>query len=55
MWVWGSFLVFILARSLGANASYFETLAVVGYALIPLVVAALADPVLARVRGILSF
>eukprot|EP01104_Vermistella_antarctica_P018330 TRINITY_DN6741_c0_g1_i1.p1 TRINITY_DN6741_c0_g1~~TRINITY_DN6741_c0_g1_i1.p1 ORF type:complete len:230 (+),score=40.07 TRINITY_DN6741_c0_g1_i1:399-1088(+) len=39
MWLFGSLLVFLLARVLGAEVSYAQTLGVIGYSLVPLVVA----------------
>jgi len=36
MWLVGSFLVFLLARVLGAEITYSQTLGVIGYSLLPL-------------------
>ncbi|KAL6080531.1 Protein yipf4 [Balamuthia mandrillaris] len=36
MWIFGSFLIFFLARVLGGDVSYAQTLGVIGYSLLPL-------------------
>jgi hypothetical protein len=41
MWLIGSFLIFLLARVLGAEVTYAQSLGVIGYSLIPLVLGAL--------------
>ncbi|EDO31572.1 predicted protein [Nematostella vectensis] len=44
IWVLGSLIVFLLARVLGGEVTYSQCLGVIGYSLIPLVLTALALP-----------
>eukprot|EP01103_Thecamoeba_quadrilineata_P008641 TRINITY_DN18380_c0_g1_i1.p1 TRINITY_DN18380_c0_g1~~TRINITY_DN18380_c0_g1_i1.p1 ORF type:complete len:236 (+),score=27.51 TRINITY_DN18380_c0_g1_i1:49-756(+) len=37
VWLIGSFLIFLLARVLGANVTYSQSLGVIGYSLLPLI------------------
>jgi phosphotransferase system glucose/maltose/N-acetylglucosamine-specific IIC component len=38
LWLVGSFFIFLLARMLGADISYSQSVGVIGYSLLPLVV-----------------
>lgn len=40
IWVFGSLLIFVLARVLGGEVSFSQTLGVIGYSLLPLVIVA---------------
>lgn len=46
IWFCGSFIVFFLTRALGGEVSYSQSLGVIGYSLLPLIVIGLALPVL---------
>mmetsp|Transcript_38810 Transcript_38810/g.54116 ORF Transcript_38810/g.54116 Transcript_38810/m.54116 type:complete len:220 (+) Transcript_38810:64-723(+) len=54
VWVWGGFLIFVLARSLGADVAFCETIAVIGYSLIPLVGLAATLPIISKASFILA-
>ena len=41
VWLFGSFFIFILARLLGGDVTYSQSLGVIGYSLIPLDIIAL--------------
>ena len=38
-WLFGSFLIFVLARSLGSEVSYSQAVGVIGYSVLPLILA----------------
>lgn len=38
MWVFGSLLIFLLARVLGGEVGYSQCLGVIGYSLLPLII-----------------
>jgi len=40
MWVFGSLLIFLLARVLGGEVGYSQCLGVIGYSLLPLIITA---------------
>jgi len=40
MWVFGSLLIFLLARVLGGEVGYSQCLGVIGYSLLPLILTA---------------
>ncbi|CAD5116362.1 DgyrCDS5261 [Dimorphilus gyrociliatus] len=44
IWLFGSVLIFLLARVLGANVTYSQCLGVIGYSLLPLVLIGLVLP-----------
>lgn len=44
IWLAGSFLIFVLTRVLGAEVSYGQTLGVIGYSVIPLILSATILP-----------
>lgn len=44
MWIFGSLVIFLLARVLGGEVSYAQCLGVIGYSVLPLVVTATALP-----------
>ncbi|XP_078591102.1 protein YIPF4-like [Branchiostoma floridae x Branchiostoma japonicum] len=44
IWVFGSLIIFMLARVLGGEVSYSQCLGVIGYSLLPLIVTASALP-----------
>jgi len=44
IWIFGSLLVFLLARVLGGEVSYSQTLSVVGYSVLPLILTGLLLP-----------
>eukprot|EP01089_Gocevia_fonbrunei_P016690 TRINITY_DN5238_c0_g2_i1.p1 TRINITY_DN5238_c0_g2~~TRINITY_DN5238_c0_g2_i1.p1 ORF type:complete len:243 (+),score=18.47 TRINITY_DN5238_c0_g2_i1:44-772(+) len=46
IWLFGSFILFCLNRVLGGESSYSVTLGLVGYSLIPLIIAELVDMVI---------
>merc|ERR1712137_1490876 len=41
VWLCGSFIIFVLTRALGAEISFSQTVGIVGYSLLPQVIAAL--------------
>ena len=46
MWIFGSLIVFVLARVLGGEVSYSQALGVIGYSLIPLIITGAVLPVI---------
>lgn len=44
IWIFGSFLIFIIARVLGGEVSYSQIVGIIGYSLIPLLIIALIVP-----------
>jgi hypothetical protein len=44
IWIFGSFLVFIIARVLGGEVSYSQIVGIIGYSLLPLLVIAFILP-----------
>lgn len=46
MWIFGSLVIFLLARVLGGEVSYSQCLGVVGYSVLPLVITATTLPLL---------
>ena len=44
IWIFGSFLVFVIARVLGGEVSYSQIVGTVGYSLLPLLLMALVHP-----------
>lgn len=44
IWIFGSFLVFIIARVLGGEVSYSQIVGIIGYSLLPLLIIALILP-----------
>jgi len=51
MWVFGTLLIFVLARVLGGEVGYSQCLGVIGYSLLPLIITA---PILGLVHSIHS-
>lgn len=49
IWLMGSFLVFVLTRVLGAEVSFGQTLGVIGYSVIPLILAASTQPLIRNI------
>lgn len=47
IWAVGSALIYALARALGADVTFAQTLGVIGYCLLPLVIAVAAAPITA--------
>ncbi|XP_071161394.1 protein YIPF4-like [Mytilus edulis] len=44
IWIFGSLIIFLLARALGGEVSYSQCLGVIGYSVLPLVITASALP-----------
>mgnify|MGYP002789698339 CR=1 FL=1 len=44
IWIFGSFLIFVIARVLGGEVSYSQIVGTIGYSLIPLLIIALIVP-----------
>jgi len=54
IWLLGSCVVFVIARSLGGDVSYAQCLGVIGYSLLPMVFAALLSPLLMYMQSFIS-
>eukprot|EP01135_Chromosphaera_perkinsii_P000589 Nk52_evm10s128 gene=Nk52_evmTU10s128 len=44
MWIFGSLIIFVLARVLGGEVSYAQSLGVIGYSLLPLIIVGMILP-----------
>uniref|UniRef100_A0A1I8GR47 Protein YIPF n=1 Tax=Macrostomum lignano TaxID=282301 RepID=A0A1I8GR47_9PLAT len=55
IWLAGSWFVYVLARSLGGEVSYSQSLGVIGYSVLPLLLVGLLLPLAAKVHGLVGF
>lgn len=45
IWIFGSFLVFVIARVLGGEVTYSQIIGIIGYSLLPLLMMAFLNPI----------
>ena len=48
IWIFGSFLIFVIARVLGGEVSYSQIVGTIGYSLLPLLFMAMIVPLVKR-------
>jgi hypothetical protein len=48
IWIFGSFLIFVIARVLGGEVTYSQIVGTIGYSLLPLLIIAVAMPLIKK-------